>query len=88
MLEQEQGHGSQCEVMEALAPKSACTAETLHEWAALAEWDSGLRTGLASSQRVRVKAHERENCELQRSNEIQRTCVEPAVQAVLDRRGK
>ena len=52
------------------------------------ERDSGQRAGLTSSERDRLKALERENRELQRSNEILRKAAAFFAQAELDRRGK
>jgi transposase-like protein len=46
------------------------------------------RAGLTSSERDRLKALERENRELQRSNEILRKAAAFFAQAELDRRGK
>jgi len=65
-----------------------CTAETLRKWVRRAERDSGLRAGLTSSDRDRLKALERENRELQRANEILRKAAAFFAQAELDRRGK
>ena len=46
------------------------TAETLRKWVRRAETDEGLRPGLTSSERERLKALEKENRELRRTNEI------------------
>ncbi len=48
------------------------TAETLRKWVRRAERDQGLRDGLTSSDREQLKALERENRELKRTNEILR----------------
>jgi transposase len=74
--------------MESIAGKIGCTAETLRKWVRRAERDSGLRVGLTSSDRDRLKALERENRELQRANEILRKAAAFFAQAELDRRGK
>ena len=72
VLEHQHEHGSQWAAMESIAGKIGCTAETLRKWVRRAERDSGLRAGLTSSDRDRLKALERENRELQRANEILR----------------
>ena len=88
VLEQQHEHGSQWAAMQSIAGKLGCTAETLRKWVRRAERDSGMRAGLTSSERERLKALERENRELQRSNEILRKAAAFFAQAELDRRGK
>jgi len=88
VLEHQHEHGSQWAAMESIASKIGCTAETLRKWVRRAERDSGLRAGLTSSDRDRLKALERENRELQRANEILRKAAAFFAQAELDRRGK
>ena len=46
------------------------SAETLRKWVRRAETDEGLRPGLTSDERERLKTLERENRELRRTNEI------------------
>ncbi len=46
------------------------SAETLRKWVRTAEIDDGLRPGLTSDERARLKDLERENRELRRANEI------------------
>jgi len=53
-----------------------------------AERDQGLREGLTTSERERLKALERENRELKRANEILRTASAFFAQAELDRKLK
>ncbi len=88
VLEQQHEHGSQWAAMQSIASKIGCTAETLRKWVRRAERDSGLRAGLTSSDRDRLKHLERENRELQRSNEILRKAAAFFAQAELDRRGR
>ena len=88
VLEQQHEHGSQWAAMQSIAGKLGCTAETLRKWVRRAERDSGQRAGLTSSERERLKVLERENRELQRSNEILRKAAAFFAQAELDRRGK
>ena len=72
--------------MASIAPKIGCTAETLRKWVRQAERDQGLRDGLTSSDRERLKALERENRELKRTNEILRKASAFFAQAELDRK--
>jgi len=88
VLEHQHEHGSQWAAMESIAGKIGCTAETLRKWVRRAERDSGLRAGLTSSDRERLKALERENRELKRANEILRKASAFFAQAELDRRPK
>ena len=68
--------------------KVGCTAETLRKWVRRAERDQGLREGLTTSDRERLKALERENRELKRANEILRKASAFFAQAELDRKAK
>ena len=74
--------------MNSIAGKVGCTAETLRKWVRRAERDQGLREGLTTSDRERLKALERENRELKRANEILRKASAYFAQAELDRRPK
>jgi transposase len=46
------------------------TGETLRKWVRQAERDKGLRAGVTSDERERMKAMEREIRELRQANEI------------------
>ena len=50
--------------------KLGMTPETLRKWVRRAETDQGLRPGLTSTERERMKQLENENRELRRANEI------------------
>ena len=50
--------------------------------------DSGLRPGVTTEERERIKALERENRELRKANEILRLASAYFAQAELDRRNK
>ena len=58
--------------IESIAPKTGCVSQTLHEWVRKHEVDTGMRDGVTSAERKRVKALEREVRELRKANEILR----------------
>ena len=68
-----------------IAPKIGCTPETLRTWIRQAERDQGIRPGMTSAERDRMKELERENRELRRANEIIRKAAAFFAQAELDR---
>ena len=72
VFEHQAEYDSQWAAMNSIAGKTGCTAETLRKWVRQAERDQGLREGLTSSDRDRLKTLERENRELKRANEILR----------------
>jgi transposase-like protein len=88
VLEQQGEHGSQWSAIQSIAGKIGCSAEGLRRWVRQAERDQGVRAGLTTSERERLKALERENRELKRSNEILRKASAFFAQAELDRRSK
>jgi len=88
LLEQQDQYDSQWAAMNSIAVKVGCTAETLRKWVRQAEQDLGLRKGVTSDERERLKMLERENRELKRANEILRKASAYFAQAELDRRPK
>jgi transposase len=88
VLEHQQEHGSQWATICSIAPKIGCTAETLRKWVRRTEVDTGLRDGVTSDERARVKELERENRELRRANDILRKASAYFAQAELDRKPK
>jgi transposase len=88
VLEHQDEHESQWAAINSIAGKIGCTAETLRKWVRQAERDHGVRGGLSSSDRDRLKELERENRELRRANEILRKASAYFAQAELDRRPK
>ena len=72
--------------IELIAPKIGCVPQTLHEWVRKLEVDTALRDGVASEERDRIKALERELKELRRANEILKLVSAFFAQAELDRR--
>jgi transposase len=65
-------YASQYAAIRSIAQKIGCSGETLRKWIRQAERDQGLRTGLTTDERERLKALERENRELQ--TEVIRQC--------------
>jgi transposase-like protein len=88
VLEHGREHASQWACIVSIAAKIGCSAQTLHNWVAQAERDSGVRAGPTSEELQRIKALERENRELRQANEILRKASAYFAQAELDRRFK
>ena len=61
VLEHQGSYETQAAAIAAIAPKIGCTAETLRIWVRQGELGSGLRDGVTSAERDRIKALEREN---------------------------
>ena len=68
-----------------IAYKFGVSAETLRNWVRRAETDDGLRPGLTTGERERLKTLEREVKELRRANEILKSAA-AFLGAELDRR--
>jgi transposase len=86
MVFEHQGeHDSQWAAICSIANKFGVSHETLRKWVRKAEVDDGLRLGLPSNERDRLKALERENRELRRANEILKS-ASAFFAAELDRR--
>jgi transposase len=79
---------SQWAAIESIAPKIGCVPQTLHDWVKRHEIDTGLRDGITSEERDRIKALEREVKELRRANEILKLASAFFAQAELDRKLK
>jgi len=88
VFEHQSDHDSQWAAIESIASKIGCTAETLRKWVRRAERDQGIREGMTTDDRERLKALERENRELRRADEILKTASAFFAQAELDRRLK
>ena len=86
MVFEHQGeHDSQWAAICSIANKFGVSHETLRKWVRKAEVDDGLRLGLPSDERDRLKALERETRELRRANEILKS-ASAFFAAELDRR--
>ena len=88
VLEHRGEYPSMWATIESIAPKIGCVPQTLHEWIRKHEVDTGMRDGVTSTERERVKALEREVRELRKANEILRLASAFFAQAELDRRFK
>jgi transposase-like protein len=88
VLEHQGEHTSQWAAICSIAAKIGCSEETLRNWVRQHERDAGLRDGMTSEVRERLKALERENRELRQANEILRKASAYFAQAELDRRFK
>ncbi|MBL8518640.1 MAG: hypothetical protein JNM76_16875 [Betaproteobacteria bacterium] len=81
-------HTTQCAAIESVAAKVGCSAQTLGDSIKRHETDVGLRDGMTSAERDRIKALERENKGLRRANEILKLASAFFAQAELDQRLK
>jgi transposase-like protein len=74
--------------IESIAPKIGCVPQTLNEWVRKHEIDTGMRDGVTSEERDRIKALEREVRELRKANEILKLASAFFAQAELGRKLK
>jgi len=72
VLEQQDEYNSQWSAISSIAPKIGCTSETLRRWVRQGERAQGIREGLSTSERERIKELEREVRALKSANEILR----------------
>jgi transposase len=70
VLEHQDEHPSQWAAICSIANKFGVSHETLRKWVRRVEVDGGLRPGLTTNERERLKTLEREVRELRRANEI------------------
>jgi transposase len=87
VFEHSPSYDSQWAAIKSIAGKFGVSPETLRLWVRRAETDEGLRPGLTSDERARMKELERENRELRRANEILKSAA-AFFGAELDRRQK
>ncbi len=85
VFEHTEEHGTQWAAIRSISSKLGMSAETLRLWVRRAETDEGLRPGLTTDERARLKELERENRELRRANEILKSAA-AFFGAELDRR--
>jgi transposase-like protein len=86
VFDHEDEYESQWKAIVSIADKIGCSSETLRNWVRQAERDAGLRAGLTTDERERLREVEREVKELRRANEILRKASAYFAQAELDRR--
>mgnify|MGYP003539112496 FL=1 len=87
--EHQKDYETQWAAILSIASKIGCSPETLRSWVRQSETDQGIRGGLSTPDRERLKELERENRELKRANEILRKASAYFAQAAaLDRRQK
>lgn len=70
VLEHQREFGSQWEAICSVAERLGPTAEAVRKWVRQAEVDGGVRGGLTTDERQRIRDLEKENRELRRANEI------------------
>ena len=68
--ERQDQYSSEWASITSIASKCGMTPETLRKWIRRAQVDSGVRQGVTSDERERLRELERENKELRRANEI------------------
>jgi len=66
----EHEYPSQWKAIQSISKKLGVNHETLRIWVRWGEVDSGVRPGLTTDERARIRQLERENKELRRANEI------------------
>ena len=88
VLEHRGEHPSLWAAVQSIAPKIGCVPQTLYDWVRRHEVDQGLRDGVSTAERERVKELEHEVRELRRANEILKLASAFFAQAELDRRLK
>ena len=81
-------HASEWAALVSISAKIGCTAETSRTWVRQWQRDEGLRAGVTTAERDRLKALEREVRELRQANEILRKASAYFAAAELDRRSK
>jgi transposase len=85
VFEHQGSYETQAGAIVAIAPKIGCNPQTLSGWIKQAEKDSGMRDGVTTKERDRIKALEREVRELRQANEILRKASAYFAQVELDR---
>jgi hypothetical protein len=70
VLEHREEHPSEWAAIGSVAVKIGVTRETRRRWVRRAEVDGGLRSGVTTAERGRIRELERENRELLRANEM------------------
>jgi len=85
VLDRQDQHESQWAAIVSMAAKIVCTSETLRRWVRRYERDHGIREGLTTAERERIRELEREVRELRQANEIPHKATAFFAPAELDR---
>ncbi len=85
MLDHENDHTTRWAAITSIAAKIGSSVHMLLEWVKQAEVNSGKRAGVPTELADRLKALERENCELRQANNRQRKASPCSAQAEFDR---
>ena len=88
VFDHEKDYESRWAAIISIASKTGCTPESLRKWVKQTEIDRGLKEGVSTEERARIKELEREVRELREANEILRKASAYFAQAELDRRKK
>ncbi len=88
VFDHEKDYESRWAAIISIASKTGCTPESLRKWVKQTEIDRGIKEGVSSEERARIKELEREVRELREANEILRKASAYFAQAELDRRKK
>jgi len=88
VFDHEKDYESRWAAIISIASKTGCTPESLRKWVKQTEIDHGIKEGVSSEERARIKELEREVRELREANEILRKASAYFAQAELDRRKK
>jgi len=88
VFEHQGEYASQWAALTLIASKIGCMSESLRKGVRRAETDQGLRSGMTTDDRERLKKLEREQEGLRRAEDILRTASAFFAQAELDRRLK
>ena len=88
VFDHEKDYESRWAAIISIASKTGCTPESLRKWVKQTEIDRGIKEGVSSDERIRIKELEREVRELREANEILRKASAYFAQAELDRRKK
>ena len=83
--ENRRNYSSDNAAYKAIGSKLSCAPDSLRAWCQQAERDAGLRNGLNSEDKARLKALERENRELRQVDKILKKASAYFAQAELDR---
>ena len=87
VFEHQGSYETQAGAIAAIAPKIGCIPQTLRDWVKQAEKDSGMRDGVTTDERDRIKALEREVRELRQAREILRKASARCLRRRVDLQG-